>query len=417
MTESNEALRLIAAEGDAEKNSSPEGKLQAKDDSPMKARLLKGTGYLAMVATVLTLAVSWNCVQALGTIVPGFQLNAFRFFVNEIIVLPILKVKGLDVQVPRSSVPYLLIVGVGYCAASFLLYEAPKYLPVAIFACLNPTATIIMTGTVSAVLTKQCHLHTMVAIVLCVAGSVLYAQPAFMFGENHTDNVMHPLCGECAHHPLPLSRNCSQDSDFELDVLLNSSCNGNNFTPSTARFPDDHCIITTRPNVIIGYVYCIGQSVCGTLVLMMINRKLGEVHSAVISFWTSLVTVVASLTAMLLFENPALPSGLLCWTLMIAHSFTAGVNPLLQFVAIGVLDPVIFSLMLNFTIVLFCISQYTVMQHISQGNRNALAIIGATSVLLGNVTGPLYRMYEDMREKTADGKPKSVSSTSMFSKP
>ena len=102
---------------------------------------------------------------------------------------------------------------------------------------------------------------------------------------------------------------------------------------------------------------------------------------------------------------------------MIAHSFTAGVKPPLQFVATGLLDPAIFLLMLNLTIVPFCISQYTVMQRISQGNRNSLAIIGATSVLLGNVFRPLYRMYEDMREKTADQKPKSVSSPSMFSKP
>ena len=409
MKESNEAVRLITAEEDTEKKTSPGDKRLSKDNSPIKAKLLKVSGYLAMFATVLTAAVGWNCVQALGTTVPGFQLNAFRFIVNEIIVLPILKVKGLDVRVPRSSIAYLLIVGFAYCGGSFLFYEAPKYLAVGVFACLNPTASTVMTAAVSAVLTKQCQLHTMVAIVLCVAGSVLYAQPEFIFGENTTGNVMHPLCGECADPLLP-HQNFSEGADFALDVPLNSSCNGKNFTLSTALGPDDLCIITTRPSVIIGYVYCIGQSVCTTIVVMVTKRKLTEVHSAVISFWTSLVVVLASLTAMLLFENPALPSGLLCWTLMLAHSFTAGVNPLFQFAAMSLLDPVIFLLMLNLTIVLFCIAQYTVMQDISQGNKNALAIIGATSVLLGNVFGPLYRMYEDMREKTADGKHKSVSS-------
>ena len=412
MMDSNEALRLIPPEGDSKSDASPGNKPPAEDSSPVKDKLWIVTGYLATMATVLAVVVSWNCVQALGTTVPGFQLNVFRFVVNEIIVLLILKVKGLDVRVPRGSIAYLLIVGLAYCGAAFSYYEAPKYLPVGIFACLNPTGTIIMTATASAVLTRKCQLHTILAIALCVAGSVLYAQPEFIFRGNTGDNVMHPLCGECSDHPLPVSQNCSEEVDFGLDVLSNSSCNDNNVTLSTPLDPPDFCIITTRPNIIIGYVYCIGQSVCITVVLMIANRKLDEVHPVVVSFWNTLIILLISPAAMLLLETPALPSGFLCWTLMLVHCFTAGVIPLLQFVAVRLIDPVIYMLMSTCNIVLFCISQYTVMQDVSHGNRNALAIIGATSVLLGNAFAPLYRMYEDMREKTADEKQKSVPSPS-----
>ena len=412
MMDSNEALRLIAPGGDTESITSPGKGPQAKDTSPVKAKLLKAAGYLAMVATVLTTVVSWNCVQALGTTVPGFQLNAFRFTVNEIIVLPILAVRGLDVRVPRGSIAYLLIVSFAFCGASFLLYEAPKYLSVGTYACLNPTAKIIITAAASVALKRQCPLHTMLAIVLCVAGSVLYAQPEFIFGGNTSDNVMHPLCGECADNQRRVPDNCSEETNLGLDVLSNSSCNGDNVTLSTSLGPNDHCIITTHPDVVIGYVYCTLQAVCASTFVTITNRKLDEVQPAVISFWTALIVIMTSLTAMLLFETPALPSGLLCWTLMIVHSLTAGVSPLLQLVSINLLDPITFTLMFNCTIVLYCISQYTVMQDISQGNKNALAIIGASSVLLGNVFGPLYKMYEDMREKDADEKQKSVSSAS-----
>ena len=138
--------------------------------------------------------------------------------------------------------------------------------------------------------------------------------------------------------------------------------------------------------------------------MMIANRKLGEVHPVVVLFWNVLIIALASLAAMLLFQTPALPSGLLCWTLMIIHCFTVGVIPLLQFVAVRLLGPVIMMLVSAFIIVLFFISQYTVMQGISQGNRNALVIIGATAVLLGNVFDSLYRIYEDTRKKDSDQK-------------
>ena len=67
----------------------------------------------------------------------------------------------------------LLIMDFAFCGPSFVLYEAPKYLPVGTFASLNSTSATIMTATVSAVLPRQGQLHTTVAIVLCVAGYVL----------------------------------------------------------------------------------------------------------------------------------------------------------------------------------------------------------------------------------------------------
>ena len=95
------------------------------------------------------------------------------------------------------------------------------------------------------------------------------------------------------------------------------------------------------------------QAVCYTTTVMITNRKLHEVHPVVTSFWIGLSTILTYVVAMLVFEAPTVPTGLLCRTLMIVLSLTAGVSPLLQFVAMVLLDPLVLTPMLSLLTVIF----------------------------------------------------------------
>ena len=166
-------------------------------------------------------------------------------------MLPALKVRGLDVWVPRGSIAYLLTVGFALNGASFTWYGVSAYFPAGTFACLDSALMIIMTGAVSVILSRRCQLYTILAIVSCVTGSVLYAQPEFLLPGKNSNIMMHALCRECADNQLPVAQNRSEEVKFGFKTVSNKSCDDDNGTVPISVGPKDHCIIISRPNVFI----------------------------------------------------------------------------------------------------------------------------------------------------------------------
>ena len=346
----------------------------------LRDKLLKIAGYLCGILGVVFLTVSFACVQALGKSVPGFELNVWRFGVQLAGVVPIVIIKKLDVRVPREYFLYVIIASLFFYSAAFTFYETAKYLSAGTEGCLLPTLLLVIVSPISAILTKECRLLTLAAVIMCITGSVLYVQPEFIFGDKLGD--LHPLCGDDV--ALEQSDDTWKSSRNETDSGLPN--NGTEVAESTSN------------ELIIGYTYAIVQAISASTLALVTNRKLGTISPLVMSFWVALPATVISVIGMLSFETPVFPTNGVCVALLLGHALTGGVAVGLYMGAMALLEPTMFALIETLTTLTFCIAQYTVLKDISPARGNALEIVGVLAVLFGNFLGPFYKMYTELKE-------------------
>lgn len=137
------------------------------------------------------------------------------------------------------------------------------------------------------------------------------------------------------------------------------------------------------------------------------NKRLSHINTLVLTFWSSLCNCVLMICAMCIFEHSAFPTGAACITLLAGHlvantvshtSFTGGVLNV---------PPMMMAILCSLELVVGLVSQYTALKHINPGHGNALEIIGAVIVMLGNIAGPFYEMCRIRRETTDKQLPES----------
>ena len=341
---------------------------------------------IAAVTTICN-ASSSAFAQALAGFVPEFELNTFRFTAQMLITLPIVYFKKLSLWVPKREVPWLVITSLLHNAYNVLYYKASIYLPLGAFAGVSRGFILIIVGFVSLVITKECHYFTIIAVVLCVTGMILIDQPGFIFHDILPVTDLTPTYTPiCENKPVI----------YTQDIFTTATSNMSN---TSGIMLNSTITESAGSNETLGYILLLSSSIVTSILYFIINRKFKDIDRFVIIFWIGTGGVIVSLVVSAIFEDFTFPRNTNCLLLLIGHGFSAGLGTLGNVKSLELLIPVVFSLVGSLQVVLLCLAQYTIMQDINPGKRNAVEVTGVVIAFIGNVTSPLYTICSDLYKK------------------
>ena len=235
-------------------------------------------------------------------------------------------------------------------------YTATTYLPLGTVGSTNNSFILIIVAIITVVISKECTFYTACSVVLCVTGMILISQPDFMFNGIYPDrNISH------SYHPL-----CHKSMN--------------------------QTISNRPPNEGLGYVL-LTISACSASIIYMKTRKIREeVDAFVICFWVGISGTIVSPLLMLIFEDIIFPTSNVCQLLLFAHALFTVLSTIGYLKALNFINPLLFSLLRTFQIILLCISQYTFMKDINPGKQNLMEVAGILTVFVGIIITPMYEL-------------------------
>lgn len=324
-------------------------------------------GYLLMVFETCIAATSVGSSQALGGLVPTFQLNLLRFGIIWLCVAVVIVCKRLYVRPQSSHLVYLGMYCLTYVIGNALTYESSIYLPVGIICGLHVCIVLILTTVITTVVQRRIQSEAVSSALLCVTDIVLMIQPQFIFKYflNVRTIYTHPVCPRHFEYNDTINISLAHD----LDVGAN-----------------DYDVIQDETK---GYIIMLVATVSFLISLHVLKYKLEEVNGFVILFWMSIVGVLLSGVPMIVLETPVLPKSPTCVTLLFAHSLSTAFDTLSIVYALSVLSTQAFSILSSLLIIFIMIAQYTVLSNVNPGHRNLIEIIGAIVVFVGCVWEPI----------------------------
>ena len=313
-------------------------------------------GICIIVASVICDCGSAVFTQALGEIIPQFELNTWRYVLQPLLVLPIIHCKSLTLRLDRKNILDVVIICVMYNTYSAIYYTATTYLPLGTVSGINNAFILIIVATVTVILSKEWTFYTACSVVLCITGMILISQPGFLFNDIFNGgNISH-------YHPL----------------CYNSM---------------NQTVHNTVPNEGLGYAM-LAITACTAGIIFFRTRKIKEeVDAFVICFWVGISGTVVSPLLMFVFEDSVFPTSPVCQLLLLGHVLTTVSSTIGFLNALHLINPLLFTLLRSSQIILLWISQYTFMKDINPGKHNSIEITGVTTVFVGIIITPTYELY------------------------
>ena len=343
-------------------------------------------GYFFLAFLIVSDTVGLSCAQALGGIIPVFELNLWRFMCQLLLVLALIIPQGMHILPQKKHVMYLI----GRCLhASWynsMVFTAVLYLPVGTQAGLQESFTMIFTGLIAVILWRKCELPVMCAVVICIIGIILVTQPAFIFQGTlleHSSSGYHPVCKV----QLKEASGDQNESIFTPNDTTLSFYNATEIAPS-----DD------KPQEIIGYILTLSVSASCSIMLYVMSIKLSDLDPFASSFWVAAAGICIAVTGMMIFEHPSLPGSTACWLLLFGHALAAAYSSIAYNVILQVVPPITYRLIYSMKVALTFFAQYVVLAKINRGSYNAVNVVGAVLIFLGNGLIPVYRLCKMLQE-------------------
>ena len=137
--------------------------------------------YALCVASMILACASIACVQVLAGAVPEFELNAWRFGANLMIITPVTLFRKCDVRVPKAKLPYLIVLFFTANIFNITYYESAVYLPVGTVFAVSNSVVIIGNALLSICIKSERKLPLYIGAVVVVIGLFMITQPPFMF--------------------------------------------------------------------------------------------------------------------------------------------------------------------------------------------------------------------------------------------
>lgn len=321
------------------------------------------------IGHVIALASSLCCAQALGGIVPPFELNAWRYLAQFAFVLPIISSKCISLIPEKKDAIWLILVALCYISFNLSYYTSALYLPVGTVGGMLPSMMIIIVTIVTLVLDRQCACHVAVASVTCIVGVLLVTQPEFVFKESSPTARYNPVCS-------PTTDNLTSNTSSEWGRSLH----------------------TTDVHVATGYIWLAGTAVSGSANMFFINKKLNNVSGLATCFWVAVGGVLSQFIAMAIFEQPYVPTNGKCIGLLIGHAVLTGCAFICLTFACQLINPAIVSLLTTLQVGMLFVAQYTIFKSIYPGKSNMLEFIGAALTFVGNVISPAIKVYAFVKQ-------------------
>lgn len=358
-----------------------DGSKDIQDNTTFPERVL---GYLSAVLSTLATVVGISFAQALGGIIPPFELNLFRFVAEFLLVVPIVWYKGISVIPDKKYILWITLLSSFSCILNICVYTAALFLAVGEMGAIDVAFVIIITGivTLAGAGAGDCSKRLILPSALCLVGIIFLTQPNLIF-KNRKSVSFNPVCGRSPK----LEQECN-DTYVEQFILSNTTEN----TPSDN---DWHVFGTVghAKGEFIGYGLILSGCILKSASFFISNKNLVGLPSVVVNFWISVVGIIVSALCMLCFETFSLPDSVECSFIMVGHGFGASASSILTQTASQLIAPVILSIVKTLKVVLSFLAQFTVMRNINPGRHNVEEIIGAVLVFVGNIILPLSELH------------------------
>ena len=150
-----------------------------------------------------------------------------------------------------------------------------------------------------------------------------------------------------------------------------------------------------------GYIYVVIASAALSVIYILPGKRLQGSNPFVSMFYIAISGVVVSSLMTVLLEEQTMPRSS-CLLLLLGHSLCTVIGTVFTQVSVIIIPAVVFSLAQTLQLLVLFIAQYTVLSHLNPGNHNVVEVVGVLIVFLGNVTGSLYKLYEDVIRKSED---------------
>ena len=339
----------------------------------------KYIGYFNGIFNAVVFVTIGGTSQALGEAVPTFELNTLRYLSLFVVCLVINIAFKMDVFAvfKKETLPFFIAYVLLIISQMVMLFVSINYISFTTMSCLKQSITVIIGFLVPLVWARVCKVSHGVAATLCVIGTVFLVQPDFIF-PNSSLQTTQPVCG-------------SEDSESTESKFGNQSM----FAESTTVADDQDISNSIYP----GYILASVGSVCITIMLFIGNGPLTHLNAPIMLLWTSVLGTLSMAIIMAIAETPTFPSSATCIALLFGHLGGFTLNQLL-FVSMSLtVTPLMNALLFSVELLTGLIAQYTVLKNINAGHQNVLEVVGAFIVILGNIVGPCYQVYEMRKEE------------------
>ena len=320
---------------------------------------------------VIFSAISVCCAQALGGLIPEFELNMWRFLAHLLIVSSVAIVRKIPVIPSREDVPWIGIICLMYNFYNIFYYTSTIHLPLGTIAGVSRGLTLLIVSAVT--MYKERTFSLTLSCGLCILGMLFMSQPAFIFrdlieniNENHT---LRPLC----------HKRCD-DNDLFYNVSTRNT--------SASSIKQSNQVVSKEG---IGYILVLLASCAICIIYFTRSKKVPSVNCVVINFWVGVCGLIVSFVFMLIFEDFILPCSTTCILLLCGHAIGASLSTSATQLVLQQINPIVLTLFTCLQLVLLGIAQYTFMRNINPGKGNAVEVLGMVTVCVGNLVGPVYR--------------------------
>ena len=355
-------------------------KQENEPSSSQHASFMPLVATLVLFASVFFSALSSASVQILSGTIPEFELNAWRFGVQLIMLVPIIMCKKCQIRVPRHR---LFIVGLSVLllnALNVLIFTTVIYLPLGLSDGLINAFIIAGNAVLSICIKSDRKLILYVAAILSIIGAVLMIQPDFIFSN--------------ANLPPPPVVN------WTTPCISNTLSSFTDFTVSNGTHNETLSHPGATENSNIGYFYAIATS--GTLLAYYYasSKMVEDVDPFNFAFWAALIGTIVSVVLMLIFEEPVFLQSVFCIGILILHCVGTSTISVLVPWSLQYISPTVCTLVCASRMVVMVIFQYTIMYNIKPGLQNWVELLGAVICFFGMIGGPLTDTIKEM----VDGK-------------
>ena len=331
-------------------------------------------GYVYIVAMLFAETVGFSCAQALGGLIPPFELNFWRFLFQLIMVLLVIISHRITVFPENKHIVFLTYRCLEASWYSILIFTSVLHLPVGVQGGVQDSVMLTVTFLIGLIVWRECELPVVSAVGMCVAGIICVVQPDFIFRDmiETSSTRYHPVCvGHVEAHQ-------------NFNMTLNGTVQNTSIT----------LIFGDKPSESVGYILTTIAAILSSITSFIINKKLTDMNPFACSFWVAAAGLSISIIGTAAFEQPSVPDSTICWLLLFGHASTASVCSIGIDIVLRIVSPVTFRMIFFTKVLIFFISQYVVMKNINRGSYNAVEVTGAVLIFIANALIPAHKLYK-----------------------
>ena len=370
---------------------------------------------IVLLVGVVAAPVTTACAQALGGVVPPFELNLWRYVAELVLITPFFLAKSRDVKPECSQVKWLLLAALMSSSYNGCFYTASLYLPLATQSGLASVFSLIILSVVTLTADRKCTIPLAVAVLLVLTGAIFMTQPEVIF-RARSKIVYNPVCTKDTQPLLNKTWGESEmNTQYFIDlptnlVTVTSGLTTNLSRSSASAASPLFSSSPSAPNQVIGYALMMGSSSSLAVQAYVVNKKISDIHYSLVNFCVSVTGIIVSVILTTTFEEFTFPPTVACTLLLLGHGIALGITNICELRSFQVFQPTIVSLAYRLCLVLAFVAQRTVMKSINPGNQNNWEIVGILLVLIGNSLNPLYQIYMQLANfKSSDWTDASIS--------